>query len=80
MKNTLFEGYLGPRLPKEVQLQRLQRVIQAELTPLQRQTLLAYHIHGKTITQISQEQGVHKSTVCRSLKRAENRIRRCLKY
>ena len=31
-RNTPFEGYQGPRLPKEVQRQRLNRVIQQELT------------------------------------------------
>ena len=36
MKNILYEGYLGPRLPREVQLKRVQRVMQEELTPLQR--------------------------------------------
>ena len=34
MKNTLFEGYLGPRLPREVQLKRVKRVIREELTEL----------------------------------------------
>ena len=28
MKNILYEGYLGPRLPREVQLKRVQRVMQ----------------------------------------------------
>ena len=41
MKNILYEGYLGPRLPREVQLKRVQRVMQEELTPLQRETLIA---------------------------------------
>ena len=80
MKNTLYEGYLGPRLPKQVQIQRIRDVIQHELTPLQRDTLLAYHIHGKSIPRIAGERGVHKSTVCRILKRAEDKLRRYLKY
>ena len=42
MKNILYEGYLGPRLPREVQLKRVQRVMQEELTPLQRETLIAF--------------------------------------
>ena len=62
MKNILYEGYLGPRLPKEVQLQRVQRVIREELTPLQRQTLLDYYFHRMTIPQIALKRGVHKST------------------
>lgn len=46
MKNILYEGYLGPRLPREVQLKRVQRVMQEELTPLQRETLIAFFFSG----------------------------------
>lgn len=80
MKNTHYEGYLGKRLPKQVQLQRMQQVIDQVLTPLQKETLLAYHLYGKNIPQIAHERGVHKSTVCRTLRRAEDRMRLCLKY
>ena len=80
MRNTLFEGYEGPRLPREVQLKRLRRVIEAELTPCQKQTLTAYYFRQLTIPQIALEQGVNKSTVSRTLRRAEDRVRRCLRY
>ena len=80
MRNTLFEGYEGPRLPREVQLRRLRRVIEAELTPRQKQTLTAYYFQQQTIPEIAREQGVNKSTVCRTLHRAEAKIRRCLRY
>ena len=80
MRNTLFEGYEGPRLPREVQLRRLKRVIEAELTECQKQTLTAYYFRQLTIPEIAREQGVNKSTVCRTLHRAENKIRLCLKY
>ncbi len=80
MKNIPYEGYRGPRLPKQVQLQRVQRVIREELTPLQQETLLAYYIHKQTIPQIAQQRGVHKSTVSRTLKRAEEKLRRYLRY
>ena len=80
MKNILYEGYLGPRLPREVQIKRVQRVIQEELTPLQRETLVAYYFQEKTITEIARERGVHKSTVCRTLHRAEQKLRKYLKY
>ena len=80
MRNTLFEGYEGPRLPREVQLKRLRRVIEAELTPCQRQTLTAYYFRQLTIPQIAKEQGVNKRTVSRTLRRAEDRVRRCLRY
>ena len=80
MKNILYDGYLGPRIPREVQLKRVQRVIQEELTPLQRETLIAYYFQERTITQIAQERGVNKSTVCRTLHRAEKKLRSFLKY
>lgn len=80
MRNILYEGYQGPRLPREVQLKRVQRVIREELTPLQRETLLAYYFQEKSITEIAENRGVNKSTVCRTLHRAEAKLRRYLKY
>ncbi len=80
MRNIPYEGYLGIRLPREVQLKRVQRVIREELTPLQRETLLAYYFQEQTIPQIAAERGVHKSTVSRTLHRAEEKLRRYLKY
>ena len=80
MRNILYDGYLGPRLPKEVQIQRVQRVIREELSHLQRETLLDYYFHRMSIPEIAAKRGVHKSTVSRTLHRAENRLRRYLKY
>ena len=80
MKNTLYKGYRGIRLPKQVQLERVRRVIREELTDLQRQTLTAYYFQQQTIPQIAEERGVNKSTVSRTLKRAEEKLRRYLKY
>ena len=80
MKNILYEGYEGPRLPKEVQMKRVQRVIREELTQNQREILLAYYIQNQTIPQIAQDRGVQKSTVSRTLHRAEEKLRRYLRY
>ena len=80
MKNTLYDGYKGIRLPKEVQMKRVQRVIEEELTPLQREALIAYYIQGQTIPEIARERGVQKSTISRTLHRAEDKLRRFLKY
>ena len=80
MKNILYEGYLGPGLPREVQLQRVRRVIAEELTELQRQTLVAYYFQEQTMAQIARDRGVNKSTVSRTLHRAEARLQRCLRY
>ena len=80
MKNTLYEGYRGPRLPQKVQLDRVNRVIREELTPLQRETLLAYYFQEMKIPEIARSRGVHKSTVSRTLRRAEEKLRRYLRY
>lgn len=80
MKNTRFEGLYSRDLPREYQMKRLRNVIQRELTDLQRETLVAYYFDRKNLTQIARERGVHKSTVWRTLKRAEEKIRRVLQY
>ena len=80
VKNIHYEGYQGIRLPREVQLKRVQRVRQEELTELQRQTLTAYYFQQQTIPQIAADRGVNKSTVCRTLHRAEEKLRRYLRY
>jgi len=80
VKNILYEGYEGPRLPKEVQMKRVQRVIREELTENQREILLEYYIHNRTIPKIAEDRGVNKSTVSRTLRRAEEKLRRYLRY
>jgi RNA polymerase sigma factor (sigma-70 family) len=55
-------------------------VIREELTPLQRETLIAYYFQEQTIPQIAADRGVNKSTVSRTLRRAEEKLRRYLKY
>ena len=80
MRNIPFEGYEGPRLPPATQMQRLRRVIERELPQTPREIILAYYFQDKTIHQIAAERGVQKSSVSRCLKRAENRVRRCLRY
>lgn len=80
MRNIRYDGYLGTRLPRQVQLKRVQRVIEEELTVLQRETLMAYYFQELTLEQIAKDRGVNKSTVCRTLHRAEEKLRRFLKY
>ena len=80
MKNIPFEQNASIRLPVKIQRQRLNRVIREELTEKQRQILLAYYFQDMSITEIAKLRGVHKSTVCRTLHRAEDRLRRFLRY
>ena len=80
MKNIPFDSLSTLRLPKEVQLKRLQRVIREELTPLQKETILAYYFREQTIPEIAKSRGVNKSTVCRTLHRAEETLKKYLRY
>lgn len=80
VKNTPFDRFLPRHLPRELQIQRLRWVIEGELTPLQQYTLEAYHYQGMTLQQIAEFRGVAKSTVWRTLKRAEGKLQRFLQY
>lgn len=77
MKNILYKD---ARLPREVQLQRMRHVIEHELTELQRTLLCAVYFEGKSQKQVAQERGVSRSTVCRTLQRAVDRLQRFLRY
>ena len=78
MRNIPFEQPHNLRLPKNIQLQRLHRVIREELTPAQRETILAYYFQEQNMVQIAEIRGADKSTVCRTLHRAEEKLKRYL--
>ncbi len=80
MRNTRYNGYLGSRRPRAEQLERVRHVIREELTELQRYTLVAYYLQEKNLVQIAEERGVNRSTVSRTLRRAEEKLRKFLKY
>ena len=80
MKNTLFDCCTGLKLPHEIQIRRMRQVIHGELTELQRYTLMAYYFQEQTLAQIAQDRGVNKSTVLRTLRRGEQKLRKFLKY
>ena len=80
MRNTRSNSPLGRRLPRGIQLERVREVIQSELTPVQRETLVAYYFQEMNLEEIAQARGVNKSTVSRNLRRAEARLRKYLKY
>ncbi len=80
MKNIPFEGILDPQIPTEVQVKRLRKLIQTELTDLQREAIVGVYFQGRTLTDIARSRGVNKSTVCRTLKRAEDKLRRFLQF
>jgi len=80
MKNTPYNISGGLDLPRDIQLQRLRRVIEQELTPRQRQMLEAYYFENLRPAAIARRHGIHRSTVMRTIQRAENRLRRYLTY
>lgn len=80
MKSTRSEKYAALGLSRQEQSRRLRRILQEELTELQRYTLFAYYFLGKTTPAIARERGINKSTVCRTLNRAEEKVKRFLKY
>ena len=61
-------------------MRRLRRILREELTELQRYTLVAYYFQRQSLTKIARDRNVNKSTVCRTLHRAEQKLRKFLKY
>ena len=80
MKSILFEDDRLAGLPSQELSERMKNVIREELSELQRYTVLAYYFEKKNLEQIAQERNVNKSTVSRTLKRAEENIRKFLQY
>lgn len=58
----------------------LRKARQQELTPRQREMVRLYYDEGMTMPQIGELLGVNRSTVSRTLRRAKNRLYRCLRY
>lgn len=58
----------------------LRRVMKQELTPRQQEILQLYFFENRTMAEISELLGVHKSTVSRTLQRARQRLQHFLQY
>ena len=54
--------------------------VREELTDQQRTYILAYYYEHLTMGEIAQKYAVNKSTVCRTVKRARDRLERVLRY
>lgn len=80
MKNIQSDLRLPRYIPWEIQLQRLHSIICRELTPCQRAAVEAYYFENKTLEQIAREQGVNRSTVSRTLRRAMENLQKFLQY
>ena len=80
MKNTRFKKLRRLGLPREQLMERMNFVIREELTDRQRETVMAYYFENRLLKDIAEAQGISISTASRTLKRAENRIRKYLQY
>ena len=80
MINIQYDEIWGVDLPPEIQLKRLRRAMEQGLTTRQRQMLEAYYFEGMRPAHIARRYGIHRSTVMRTIRRAENRLRRYLTY
>jgi len=78
VKNMQFEDARFSELPRKKLAKQIRTVIREELTDLQRYTLVAYYFENRTLVQIAEERCVNKSTICRTLKRAEDKLCRFL--
>ena len=56
------------------------RAIREELTPRQQEMLYLYYSQQVNMPAISKQMGVSVSTVSRTIKRAEGKLQRCLRY
>lgn len=67
-----------------LQLERLRRNLrlarEQELTPRQRRVLELRYERNMSVTQIARHLGVNPSTISRTLRRAQERLRRYLQY
>ena len=80
MRNIVSEEYFGTRLDRATQLRRVRRVISRELSPRQKQMIEGVYYEKLTQAELARRLGVNRSTVSRTLRRARERLRRCLRY
>ena len=80
MRNIRYDNQWGLELPREVQIRRILRVMEQELTEKQLAYLQAYYFDEESFSQIARRYGVNRSTVMRTVARAEDRLRRHLTY
>ena len=58
----------------------LRRAMEMELTPRQREIVQLHFDCGLSVSEIARQEGVQKSTVSRTLKRARERLKSHLQY
>ena len=56
------------------------RCIREDVTPRQREVLVLYYVRRMKHWEIAEQLGLERSTVSRTVKRGEDKLRRCLRY
>lgn len=79
-RNTGCNKYFGARLSRATQLRRVHSVMRRELSPLQKQVLEGIYFENLSQAELARRMGVNRSTVCRTLHRAQDRLKRFLAY
>ena len=79
---AVYNRQMAPDNDQELSLlkRNLIRALKEDITPRQRETMLLYYGQGLNMREIGLKLGVDKSTVARTIKRGEARLRRCLRY
>ena len=79
---AVYNRQMAPDNDQELSLlkRNLIRALKEDITPRQRETMLLYYGQGLNMREIGLKLGVDKSTVSRTIKRGELRLRRCLRY
>ncbi len=80
MRNIQYRQARYSTFSRQAEMARMRQVIRSELTELQRYTLMAYYFQEQTLQQIADSRSVNKSTVCRTLHRAEEKLKKYLTY
>ena len=78
---TFVQAMAGDNQTRLAELQAcLGKALREDVTPRQQQVLFLYYVQGLNMRQIAEALGVDRSTVSRTLKRGEERIRSRVRY
>ena len=80
MKSTPYNSCKASRRDRDLQLERVHRILNQELTPAQREVYTAHYLQGMSIPAIARMRGVNKTSVYRVFYRAEKKMRKVLMY
>lgn len=80
MRNIQYRQARYSTFSRQAEMSRMRQVIREELTELQRYTVMAYYFQEQTLQQIADHRNVNKSTVWRTLRRAEEKLKKYLTY